>query len=548
MASVFSQGYLVQEGSTSLDPEAQVPTKCLLLDDVFGLPDVEASAPRWSKSANPTALMTPSSRDRNPMLGGFGDAEECRLLDCGTVSPTCATVPDDPRLEFDDFRIRSASLSREFHQSKDVQGMVSSIVALDSQCFHDELVAVLLRSSLDRKEAERESAVALLRVLLDEKHVSTTQLVRGYEKLVLMWEDLRLDVPDGPGHLVGLLSSKAGLFDRDLFKRLPDGLLGCVCDRVPPGASHDTLEQYVRELQAFKKDVAGRLKDVLSGAASIKSFATWLQGVDAAAFHHEVVLGACLSAVGAPSERFAEKQKAVFEMFKFLTGANNGFCGVNGELDCSPLLTESDLQLGFSRLLGMVGELVKADATVSTTVVSLFRGAVEQELLAADFLKTARRLRFGGLPGVQVLREAQRQTPAFSRRVWGSGDKRHLQAETREAILEYFDSGSVDELGQIVGELHLSDKELIKFLRKMLVSGMESKQSDKALDAMSELKGFFWSDADVQEAFDELQGVADDLVLDLPYCREQINALMQRAHGRGLLEESYLGTACISAV
>lgn len=425
--------------------------------------------------------------------------------------------------------------------------MVSSIVALDSQCFHDELVAVLLRTSLDHKEAERNIVVSLLHVLLDEKHVTTTQLVRGYEKLVLMWEDLRLDVPDGPGQLVGLLSSRAGLFDKDLFKRLPEGLLLSVCAGVPPGTSLDTLQEYVQELAAFKKDVAARLETV-DGIASIKSFAKWLRGVDVAAFHHEVVLAACLSVVRSSSASTAAKQKIVFEMFTLLIGAQDGFCGIADTLGDSPLLSEADLQLGFSRLLGMIGELVKESPEVMSTVVGMLRGAVEQELLPADFLKTARRLRFGGLQGVQVLREALRQTPAFSRRVWGSGDKRQLQAETREAILEYFDSGNVEELGQIVGELHLSEKELVKFLRKLLVSGMESQHSDKALDAMSELKGFFWSEADVQEAFDELQGVADDLVLDLPYCREQINDLMRQAHGQGLLEESYLGTACIGAV
>ena len=51
-------------------------------------------------------------------------------------------------------------------------------------------------------------------------------------------------------------------------------------------------------------------------------------------------------------------------------------------------------------------------------LVSLLRGAVEKELLAAQFLKLARRLGYGGALGMQALRWAQRQTPLHSRHRW----------------------------------------------------------------------------------------------------------------------------------
>lgn len=484
-------------------------------------------------------------------MPGFG-IYECRLLDCGSVSPTCATTPDDPRLEFDEFRRKVGFLADEFFCVKDVQGMVSSLVALESPCFHDELVTVLLRTALDRKESDRNAAIALLHVLTDQGHVSTSQLVRGYEKLILIWEDLQLDVPDAPGQLVGLsvglLSSKVGLLDNDLFKRLPEELLRHVFDGFSPGVVRDTLQDYVEELATFKKEWVAQLEEKIDSADSFSALAKWLRSKDMAAFHHEVVLTTCLCVIKSPSELAAKRQKNVFEMFAHLSGANNGFCGITDAAHESQLLNEADLQIGFARLLGKVSDLAKGNPDVVITIVSLFRGAVEHEVLPADFLKTARRLRFGGPQGVQVLRETQRQTPAFSRRVWGTGDKRNLQTETREAILEYFDSGSIEELGQIVGELHLSEKDHIMFLRKMLICGMEAGKSETALDAITGLMGFFWSEADVQEAFDELQGVADDLVLDMPYCREQTNSLMKTAHSRGLLEESYLRTACISVV
>lgn len=512
----------------------------MLPDAIF---DGLRSEPRWARAANPTALFTPQCTPHASERVPSDDLvlPECRLVDCGSVSPTCATTPDDPRLEFEDFRGKVDALVREFFCVKDVQGMVSSITALESQCFHDELVTVLLRTALDRKESDRNATIALLNVLADGGHVSTTQLVRGYEKLVLIWEDLRLDVPDSPGQLVGLLSSKVGLYDKDLFERLPEGLLQCVCDGFAPGMARDTLQEHVEALKMFKKEWVSQLESNIDADDSFSSLATWLREKDMAAFHHEVVLAACIAVVELPVEMAAKRQKSVLDMFTF-------FSTISTTSQQGPLLSEADLHLGFSRLLGKISNLAKVNPDALKSSVSIFRGAVEQELLAADFLKTTRRLRYGGPQGVQVLREAQRQTPAFSRRVWGTGDKRQLQTETREAILEYFDSGSIEELGQIVGELHLSEKDLIKFLRKLLVSGMESGQQDKALDAIKGLLGFFWSASDVQEAFDELQGIADDLVLDLPQCREQTDNLMKTAHGRGLLEESYLHTACISAV
>lgn len=45
-----------------------------------------------------------------------------------------------------------------------------------------------------------------------------------------------------------------------------------------------------------------------------------------------------------------------------------------------------------------------------------------QELLAAQFLKLARRLGYGGPLGMQALRWAQRQTPLHSRHSPADGD------------------------------------------------------------------------------------------------------------------------------
>jgi len=228
----------------------------------------------------------------------------------------------------------------------------------------------------------------------------------------------------------------------------------------------------------------------------------------------------------------AERQRLALALLTHLSGSEGG---------C--LATEVDVQLGFSRLLGTLNQAMSSDEASKLQqehIISLFRGAVEHELLPAEFLASARRLRFGGPVGVEVLRRAQRQTPMHSRRVWGSGDERQFRTEVREAILEYFDSGSAHELGRIVEELHLTDIEQARFMRKLMVTGMERAEVEAALDAIAALLGRCWTLDEVRMAFEQLRDVAQDLVLDVPRCREYTTDLVAAAVGRGLLEKEDL--------
>lgn len=459
------------------------------------------------------------------------ETQDSRLVGCSVPSPTCADVPETPRLEFAEFQRRAGELAREFFCSRDCEGMVASIAALQCISFHDELVALLLRSSMDRKDAEREAVVRLLNALATEGLLSGPQLARGFEKLILGWDDLQLDVPDAPGQIASLLSAKVGLLDKALFARLPEGLLRRLHEGVSPGSARDALGKHLHELVGFKAALEEHLAVDLFRDQSLDTFTTWLRQAQMPAFHHEVVLASCLGSVSAGAALAEERQRLVLALTEHLMNTDGG-----------PLLTDVDVQMGFSRLLGTVRD---AGAEVPLKLlkeqaVGILRGAVQHELLPAEFLKSAKKMRFGGVEGVEVLRQAQRQTPMHSRRVWGSGDERHFQTEVREAILEYFDSNSAEELGTIVEELHLSDVEQVRFIRKLMVTGMERGDGDSALDAVSALLARCWTLEEVRLAFEQLRDIAQDLVLDLPKCREQTSDLVWAAVGRGLLEKADL--------
>jgi len=374
--------------------------------------------------------------------------------------------------------------------------------------------------------------VTLLGALHAEQLLSATQIVRAFEKLIIGWKDLSLDVPDAPDHIMQLLSSNwssVGLLDQGLALRLPEDLLQAFSSSLAPGAGRDALRAHVVKLASFKFEVTKQLEKDLFADQSVAAFATWLRAKDKAAFHHEVLVQACLGSLNTNTLVVAEQRRQlVLSMLVQLHSADEEW-----------LLDEVAMQLGFSRLLGKIGDLIDEQPYCQEMLVALLVGCVEKELLPAEFLKSARRMRFGGPLGIEVVKEVQRLTPMHSRRTWGAGDARQFRTEIRQAILEYFDSKSIDELAQIVQELHLNEKEQAQFMRKMMITGMERKEQPAvALDAVEALIGLCWFKNEVGDAFVQLRQSSNDLALDVPNCAEGINELIAMAVARGLLEQT----------
>jgi len=69
-----------------------------------------------------------------------------------------------------------------------------------------------------------------------------------------------------------------------------------------------------------------------------------------------------------------------------------------------------------------------------------------------------------------------------------------------------------------------------------------------ALLAVAQLVGSCWGLEEIQAAFEQLRDIADDLVLDFPFCRERTDDLVWSAVDRGLLESSYLVSDVASSV
>ncbi|CAK9018402.1 Glycosyltransferase afumC (Fumihopaside A biosynthesis cluster protein C) [Durusdinium trenchii] len=224
--------------------------------------------------------------------------------------------------------------------------------------------------------------------------------------------------------------------DKSLFARLPEDLLAKVVEDLPSNLAQRTIQTHLSELTAFKIELHSKIEEQLLRMGTADGLAAWLREECKPAFHHEVVVAACLSSFDGrphpdaywtscfdPSDLRTEKCRMILDALVQLSTSEH-------------LLSETDIQIGFSRVLGIVTSEMEVKETRSEFphLVALLRGAVEKELLAAQFLKLARRLHYGGPLGMQALRCAQRQTPLHSRRVWGTGDLRQMRAEMHDTI------------------------------------------------------------------------------------------------------------------
>jgi len=458
-------------------------------------------------------------------------ADACSLVDCGLVCPTCADAPDAPRMPLADFQRKGLAIAKELFCGWDVAGAAASLEALQCPSHHDEFVALLLRTSFDRSEAERAVLVGLFGHLADRGVLSAAQRARGLEKVVLAWQDLRLDVPDVVSQIADLFG--AGLFEQALLLRLPEPLLRALAAELPAGQRRDSLQSHLEDLVGFKERLDQHLEaDVFSGG-SPERFAAWLDEEQRSVYHPIAVLALLRRAVDAMPSPPAFWTSPV-EGVQLVAERRNVVLSTV-ELLLADVCAESAVQIGFSRLLGAVDELTRAWLEAREQLVALLVGAVERQVLPAEFLNCARRLRLGGSEAVAVTRGALRRTPLFSRRVWGSGDARQLARDMQETVDEYFDARSVDELALCVQEWHLSADGQVRFVRKLLAAGIERDEIEAALEAVSDLTGFCWSREDVRGAVEQLQGTFDDWKLDFPSCRERSALLIRAAYARGML-------------
>mmetsp|Transcript_102414 Transcript_102414/g.234913 ORF Transcript_102414/g.234913 Transcript_102414/m.234913 type:complete len:307 (-) Transcript_102414:1009-1929(-) len=167
-----------------------------------------------------------------------------------------------------------------------------SLKALDCSGYHDEFVVIVVRSAMDLTEDDLVAGVNLLVLLRKAEILMESQISRGFEKLVLTWQDIQLDVPNAPTYILRCIDAaiRDNCLSRVFLSRLPEQLLQHLSADASLSGEMPVLRENLGCLAQFKTRVSDLLKEYFGeDAGSTADFAARLREANVPHFLHEVV-------------------------------------------------------------------------------------------------------------------------------------------------------------------------------------------------------------------------------------------------------------------
>jgi len=440
-----------------------------------------------------------------------------------------------PPISLKTFRAAVDGLLDELFMSNDFACFVEQLEELNCKLYHDELVAHVIRTSLDRNDRERDIVEELITLMKKSSHLSVGQLSRGFEKLFLTWEDIVLDAPDAPAMILKFveLAIADGVLPPNFIARLPEQFLAKVNTLEPCVSEYPELVQQLKELQEFKKNSYSIIQDYLigDGAEPIADISNRL-GKNRPM--HEFVRRAMNLAL----DKSDKQRELVSSLLCNLRDAR--------------ILSEDDFLWGFSHLLGSIEDL-SIDCPNAVDLISKFliRG-VTDEVIPPSFLEHAIRLGLGNEKGFDCARIAKGTIDnaevewADLRDVWGflavvakkGDDEKHWSKAREVALNEYFDSHDKAEFCRVVRDWIISTSRAIRIVKDAILKAMDGTPNDCL--AVVELLEFAVKheeikESDVYRAMAELDAATDDLKLDIPDYEEMLNTFGGLLRARDLI-------------
>ncbi|KAF4748712.1 Programmed cell death protein 4, partial [Perkinsus olseni] len=185
------------------------------------------------------------------------------IYECGTTfrtvrqrAPSYATGHvniEEAKLSLPEFQKKLSGILHDYFASKDATAAVDEIKDLDCSMYHDELVYRTIKIALDHEESCQGLASSLLTLLYSAHVVTQSQNQRAFEKLIEVWEDLSIDVPNAPEQILKFLDCALcdGIVADNFVTRLPENLLRKIRD-ADASEFIDVYEQ-LDELKKFKE-------------------------------------------------------------------------------------------------------------------------------------------------------------------------------------------------------------------------------------------------------------------------------------------------------
>jgi len=288
-------------------------------------------------------------------------------------------------------------------------------------------------------------------------------------------------------------------------------------------ARESKMKDVLSELRLFKKISYNLLKRYFMNAYELQPVADCLRDLNMGSYHHELVRRAMLLSF----EKDDQDRRQVPKMVK--------------ELIAMDILHETDVHHALAMVLGKLEDVMKDYPYAEKYLRDMMAQFIVDEILPADLVKQEQILGYGGARGNHVLADVLHKTPEYSRMVWrGGSDEKELLSEIEETISEYFDSLDAQEVGRILGELHLSKQMEVDFLVNLMVRGLEKGVVSATLDLVAYLHSIHWAHSEVMDAIEHIRVNSEELSKDLPKIRELTDTLVREAEQRNLIESDFL--------
>ena len=427
-------------------------------------------------------------------------------------------------------------IAEEFLLSRDVASLVAAVDELPSTRTLDDFVARLLRLSLDRTERDTQTALAGLWQLKQVGIVGDDQIARGFDKIAISMEDIKLDAPLAQGIFVKLVESAIAekqLLPRGFFFRLPETLLKQATSE--DGAVTQTL---LEELRNFKRRARGVIAEVFAGQGAVQAAdvkdelmgrGDLPHGKD---MKHEFVKIAILAAM----DHTDNEREMVSTLF---VGLGN-------------FLSEGDFIRAFTRLLAQTDELKLDVPDVLDFLARFTFRAISDDLLPVGFLDTAERLHIGRDSGrlvvaqvrdmmaVHAISDQHRLSTSLHVRagtVWSDAKETQnkttvFKKELQLAISEFFDSHDAGEFVRLLSEWEMDACRAGEIVRKLLVSAMEKTGAECQLVVKLLIKAVkeekLLSMDDLISGFTQIEHRIDDIKLDIPDVQSMLTSFAHR--------------------
>eukprot|EP01083_Nonionella_stella_P089226 248918_1 len=394
----------------------------------------------------------------------------------------------------------------EYLRTLDAQDFRSAVTDLQLPQYHSQVVKILMSLSFDKQEKHREHVVSLVRLLLNEGTISSSDLEQSFNILLNRLPDLLLDVPDARSYLtyfVGEFRSVLGETNSVKF------------------------EEVLSDAHGFTSpEQAARVNNIFAEFFESEAFDGLDEGVRALSGQGARLYTTLLTRLISLSlDRGGRARELVSRVLARCCAA---------EAEGGSWATHNDVAASLTSLLDDLDDLHEDLPDVDRQLGYFLARAIVDECLPPSFLDELAVHILEGDVAYPVLTRVRRllaeaNCAARLARIWGpdSHSVKELKSAIHALILEYFSSNDITELHRSLRELSVPHFHH-EFVKQVFVICLDRKSREIGLAEnllVMLVKEGLVSREELAKGFDRIQKDLVDIKIDAPHAPTVFNNL-----------------------